>query len=231
MPVLQILLSLFGLSAGVISASTVMTAVTDGAVSITLAPPPHVVVRDHSFTTTINVRSTEQANVFTGEIDYDPHRLRIEHLTYKATPHDIWTNLPWYQHGTGTIAFTGGTTNPNGFTGQNKPLRITFTATTAGPTTISLKHLRVMQFTPVNQAILDAVATSSEHDFIQQTVAIPVPSKQSLVVLAPGQHEHDQPYRIDLQTFLTDIATQNKRSDLNGDGAVSFADLQLLLAR
>lgn len=201
--------------------------------------PEQIITPSHeAFTIDVIVSSNIPVNVFSGNIVFDPKHLTIVKIDYNTSIADLWAELPWYHNGDGTLNFAGGTTRPGGFTGEGKLISVTFEALEAGPGDIVIASARILQHDGLGT---DATLAPSIDAIVTVTGTDPGTTQ---VLYTAGEHTNylatSKPRSTDLNgdgkrsladasIFMSDLATQNERSDFDEDGRVSLRDLSILM--
>lgn len=203
---------------------------------IKLEPQRGTVVVGETFPVTVVVSSQEPVNVFQGELVFDESVLQIVSIDYNTSIATLWAERPWYENGEGTLNFIGGTTAPGGFVGTGDLITITFRSIAPGNATISMREARILKHDGLGSDAalglpLDAVfsieTTSPPRIVVEKTATGPVLTilQQTPSTDLNGDGVHDI---FDISIFMSDLATQNKRSDFNLDGGVDLRDLSIL---
>lgn len=241
---------MYGLPVGRILITTVIASVV-GISSLLLAPeeaPTGANIKiesDHgaysvgdSFTVTITAETFEPVNVFKGLVTFDPDVLQVTAIDYNVSLIDLWAELPWFSNGAGTLNFTGGTTRPGGFSGKDTLLSITFTAKSAGNTALALEEVRVLRHDGLGSDALvnkpiDSLFSITEKPSIDRSTVTTTSDGVTLKVLTPGLstdlNEDGKQSIADVSIFMKHLATNNLRSDFDGDGTVGLKDLSILM--
>lgn len=202
-----------------------------------LEPASGTTVVGSTFVVDVVVSSAIPVNVFKGSILFDPQILSIETIDYNTSIADLWAELPWYSNGDGTMNFIGGTTQTGGFTGQGTLVTITFKTKTVGQANISMNEVRILKHDGLGSdaevgAPIDAIfAVESEQleneTLVQKTAVGPrvvvIPKAPSTDLNGDGKQTI-----LDVSIFMSDMATQNMKSDFNLDGKVNLVDLSIL---
>ncbi len=226
--------------AGVLSASVLVTTLSTAPAAMVLTPDRAALELGDTITETVQVRATTPVNVFRGVVRFDETKLRVDRIDYNTSIANLWAEEPWYAKGEGTISFTGGTTQPSGFTGDGDLMTITFVSIAPGEARIALEEVAILQHDGLGTLAavaepIDALFTVAPETPVPQTVAEPAPTNKSIVVLEPGMttdlNGDGQQTIADISIFFRHLATQNLRSDFNGDRIVSTGDLSILLGQ
>ena len=221
----------------VVGVAMVSNSVTSPNVDMYIEPATGVAVIGETFTIQIVVRSDIPVNVFKGSLTFSPDILTIQSIDYNTSIADLWAELPWYSNGDGTMNFTGGTTQPGGFSGEDTLIEITFLTKAIGQATIGMDEIRILQHDGLGSdaqlnAPIDAVFQVEEKVLAEETVLEKSATGPQIQVLAnqPDTDLNDDGREgiLDISIFMSDLATQNLRSDLNQDGVVNLADFSIL---
>jgi hypothetical protein len=206
-------------------------------IAITPAQATHIL--GDIFTADIVVRSNEPVNVFSGKISFNADVLTVEKIDYNTSIADLWAEEPWYANGDGTLGFAGGTTQPGGFVGEGKLLTITFRAQRAGNAELHLFEERILKHDGLGtdaetiRTPIDALFTVEAERLASETKSEEAGEQNKIVVLkehSATDLNGDGIYSFkDISVFMVHLGSQNLRSDLNGDYAVTIADLSILL--
>ncbi len=188
-----------------------------------------------TFVVTVEIESPTPVNVFAGELQFDAKKISVQEISYNESAADLWAEKPWYENGDGTLNFTGGTTQPGGFTGTSPLLSVTFLVNEPGVSAITLVGGRMLKHDGLGTdetlgTPLDAIVTITPNP---EEVSLEEPKITTVVSSAVGKDfdiSGDGEYSIaDVSILLSDLVGGDNRSDLNGDGKVSLADLSILL--
>lgn len=203
---------------------------------IRLEPQRGTVVVGETFPVTVVVSSQQPVNVFQGELVFDESVIQIVGIDYNTSIATLWAERPWYENGEGTLNFIGGTTAPGGFVGTGDLITITFRSVAAGNATVSMREARILKHDGLGTDValgmpIDAVFSvetfSPQSVVVEKTAIGPVVTvlQQPPSTDLNGDGVHDI---FDISIFMSDLATQNKRSDFNLDGGVDLRDLSIL---
>lgn len=208
-------------------------------IDIALTPKKATHVLGDVFEVAVIVRSNEPVNVFSGRISFNKEVLAVERIDYNTSIADLWAEEPWYINGDGTIGFAGGTTREGGFIGEDTLMRITFKSMSTGDASLHLFEERVLKHdglgtdAQTKNTSIDALFTILPEQLASETKSQEAGEQNSIIVLKEPQASdlnNDGVYSFkDVSVFMVHLGTQNLRSDLSGDGAVTIADLSILL--
>lgn len=211
---------------------------TEAVAAITINAVDHTLTVGQDFTVELSLTATEPVNAFTGVLTFDPTLLTISSIDYNLSVADLWAKEPWYNNGEGTLTFTGGTTKPGGFVGTEQLVQVTFRAVSAGETALAMQNLRILRHDGLGTDAsvpesIDALFTITPEQLAAKTVSDnPASTGPTLLVLpetANTDLNNDGEQSIaDTSIFMVHLATQNLRSDFNGDGTVNLKDLSIL---
>ncbi len=190
-----------------------------------------------SFTLDVMVSSLVPVNVFAGEIRFDPSRLRISSIDYNISIADLWAEKPWYVNGEGTLAFGGGTTRKGGFFGTGNLLTITFEPIESGDATVVIDNPRILLHDGMGtdaelKPSIDAIITVQKEENLLQESSARMASPITITKDKPKTDLNGDGKQsiADMSIFMMHLATNDLRSDFNDDGTVNTADLSLLLS-
>jgi hypothetical protein len=181
--------------------------------------------------------SETPVNVFKGFLRFDPLTLSVTTIDYNTSIADLWAEEPWYSNGDGTISFIGGTTMPDGFSGEGTLITITFTAKATGESHLSLEEARILKHNGLGTEAalgqpLDAIFAIEAPPLTTETIfdSPTLGPTLTIVETLPDRDLNDDGKQnvADVSIFMVDFATKNLRSDLNGDGKVDLRDLSIL---
>ncbi len=158
-----------------------------------------------TLTLEIVVDASLPVNVFAGELGFDDSVVHIQSIDYNTSIADLWAEKPWYENGSGTMNFGGGTTHRGGFTGTGSLLTITLRAVGTGNASLTLHDARILKY--------DGLGT----DVPQQ------PSIDTVLSVLPKEEVAPQ------STTVAITTTDAPSPDLNGDGKITFADRGILI--
>jgi hypothetical protein len=188
---------------------------------------------------TVVVSADIPANVFAGEVLFDPAVLQVTSIDYNTSIADLWAELPWYENGEGTINFAGGSTQPGGFKSTGGLVTIHFRTIGQGVTAIKLHNARVLAHDGLGSEValgkpLDAVFEIGKDALAQETIAAPS-DRASILAVAEDPPATDlngdgQQTIADVSIFMLHIMGSNSRYDFNQDGRVTTADLSILMS-
>ena len=190
-----------------------------------------------TFTADVVVEARVPANVFAGELLYDPSILQVVSINYNTSVANLWAEKPWYDNGAGTLNFGGGTTKSEGFTGTSLLLSTTFRTIKPGNGTLSLKDARIL--------LHDGLGTDATLGApIDTVLAIEEFASTTNMVLESPSAAHYQIYDTkpspdlngdgkigiaDVSIFMMHFHSNDHRYDFNSDGNVNLKDLNILL--
>lgn len=191
---------------------------------------------DEVFTVEVLLEAKTPVNAFQGDIIFDSEYLTVDSIDYNDSLADLWAVEPWYSNGAGTINFAGGVTKPGGFTGVDSVVSINFKTKKVGNAKVRFQKINILlhdglgtdALVPDSIDALFAVTDSSDEFAVSKSG-----NKYNVYVLpggSPTDLDGDGKQGVgDVSIFLTDMVTQNPRSDFNQDGIVSVGDLSVLL--
>lgn len=235
MPSFTFLAALVGaLIAGALSAAVIMST-PPAETTMTLTSESTRLRTGDTTTVAIAVRANTPVNVFSALLRFDHTKLQVERIDYNTSIADLWAEEPWYQNGDGTLGFAGGTTVPGGFTGEGTLITVTLRAREPGSAFLSLEDARILAHDgkgtdALTRMPLDVYLTVTEQApaFSADTAALNTiiirDSNRSLDLNGDGLQT-----LADVSIFMRHLATQNLRSDFNGDNLVGATDLSILL--
>lgn len=230
--ILSLTAVLIGFS-GYMIGPALLTPVTD----IYLEPRSGTVVTGDTFTIEVMVSSQQPVNVFQGELSFDPEKLAVSEINYNTSIADLWAELPWYSNGGGTLNFAGGSTRPGGFTGEGSLLQITFITKKEGEATITFSQARILKHDGLGTDVqlgnpIDAVFSVGPERLQQEMVVEKSGAGPQVTILkkppSTDLNGDGKQTILDVSIFMSDFATQNKKSDFNLDGVVNLDDLAIL---
>lgn len=187
-------------------------------------------------TVEVIVESGVPVNAFAGKLTFDPDQLEVVRIDYNNSVADLWAEKPWYENGAGTINFAGGTTRPGGFTGYDTLLTITFRATAAGGSALTISDAQVLKHdglgsdatlaAPIDAifSITSASTTLIETGTTKDTTVRIASAKTPLDLTGDGKIGLG-----DVSIFLQLYATGDTRGDFDDNGKTTLADLSILL--
>lgn len=225
--------------AGILGVSGFLMAplIIEKKIVVSIEPEQGTVVQGDEFTIKIVVDSNTPINVYKGLLRFDDTKLEVSSINYNTSIADLWAEEPWYSNGDGTVNFIGGTTQSGGFTGEGSLVTITFTAKTAGEAAIYMEDMQILAHDGLGTTIpldvpIDAVfAISTEQLEAETKLETSVKGPTVTVILAPPDtdlNDDGKQSLADTSIFMTDLVTQNLRSDFNQDNAVNLKDLSIL---
>lgn len=180
-------------------------------VDMRMEPRSGVLQAGETFVVQVIVESNIAVNAFAGDIFFNTEVLKVKSIDYNTSIADLWAERPWYSNGEGSINFAGGTTRPGGFTGTDILLTITFETKQPGAGQISLDNARILQ-----------------HDGFGTDAQLEKPVDSLFAVETPGSQRADVLHKSDLGTAYV-VTSQEKSTDLNGDGKQSIADVSTFM--
>lgn len=222
---------------GIISLSLNLSG-THATADITILTPDHTHAVHEQFAVILFASAEEPVNVFKGILRYNPSDLKIVGIDYNTSVADLWAELPWYSNGDGTLTFIGGTTRPGGFVGNEQLITVTFEAVRPGETALHMTDVRILRHDGLGSDATIPEPIESVFTIEPEQLRTEMVTKKDLVlgpqvtVLAPAETtdlNNDGKQSIaDVSIFMAHLATQNLRSDFNGDGVVNLVDLSIL---
>ncbi len=175
-----------------------------------LEPATGRAVVGETFTLQVFARSLKPVNVFAGELIFDPEHIVVDAIDYNISIADLWAEKPWYENGAGTINFVGGTTRSGGFVGDETLITITFRTVATGDARITIRNSRILA-----------------HDGLGTEVPLAYPLDALFGVL-PEVPESQTTLAVEQVTKII-ILNERARTDLNGDGKQSLADVSIFM--
>ena len=207
------------------------------AANVRIEPTSGLAVVGETFVIQVIVTASVPVNVFKGLLVFDTEKLEVASIDYNTSIADLWAEEPWYSNGDGTINFIGGTTKAGGFIGEGSLLTVTFKTKQSGEAHVAMEEMRILQHDGLGTDItiekpLDSIFAISSDSLEAQTVfetKLAGPTV-SVVNEAPQTDLNGDGKQTiaDTSIFMTDLLTQNNRSDFNEDGAVDLKDLSIL---
>lgn len=232
----------------VIGAVTVVSALTylglsanlfDGLAQadLRIEPTQQTTTIGETFTVDVVVESNAAANVFAGDLSFDPTVLTVQRIDYNTSIADLWAERPWYHNGDGTLNFAGGTTQPGGFVGTGKLITITFAALKTGSGAVMIDEARILKHDGLGTETvlaepIDSIVTVTPRKDTQEVLRTSGPRTNYVVTEEHPQtdlNDDGQQTIADVSIFMGHLATRNERSDFNEDGKVNLADLSILM--
>ena len=171
--------------------------------NFSLTPSAAVVTTDNTVTFDLMVETDTSVNAFGGTLMFDESILSVEKIDYNTSIADLWAKAPWYEKGSGTISFGGGTTKPGGFIGRGNLLTITFKARVPGKASVSVADIQILE----HDGYGTPLTTETEID--------------SILTIVPHTSSYEE-------KSIVIVRPENVSSDLNGDGVVSLKDASIL---
>ena len=225
--------------AGILGISGFLMAplIVEKMISVHIEPEQGMVTEGEQFTIKIIVNSNTPINVFKGLLRFDDTKLEVATIDYNTSIADLWAEEPWYSNGDGTVNFIGGTTQSGGFTGEGSLVTITFNAKATGEAAIYMDEMQILAHdglgtnVPVTVPIDAVFAISSEQLQSETKLATSVPGPTVTVVSGPPDidlNDDGKQSLADTSIFMSDLVTQNLRSDFNQDKVVNLKDLSIL---
>lgn len=236
-PAAQLLLA--SVIAGIIGISGLLlgTTIISAPVSVVLEPPSGTRVVGETFVATLTIHSSVPVNVFRGLLVFDPNKLTVTAIDYNTSIADLWAEEPWYSNGDGTINFTGGTTASGGFVGEGTLITITFTAKSVGEAFVKMEEMKVIQHDGLGTEAslstpIDALF-AVEAPLLSEETVFNAPLEGPRVTVISEEKSTDlngdgKQTMADTSIFMVDLVSKNLRSDLNGDGTINLKDLSIL---
>jgi hypothetical protein len=180
----------------------------------------------------VMVKSQVPVNAFAGEVVFDNKKFNVVDISYNTDMADLWVDEPWYNRAQNNIYFAGGTTDPDGFTGEESLITVTLQAVQTGDAAFSLHNPRILAHDGLGRDVslvtpLDSLFTI---DTTPYAVAIPNPSDNHVVVvvdLPPLDVNQDGRLGFqDVGVLLLSIGSNEPKHDFTGDGQVTWADIR-----
>lgn len=206
-------------------------------VDVYLEPESGRVVIGETFTVDIIIRADVPVNVFQGILVFNPEKLAVASIDYNTSIANLWAKEPWYSNGDGTVSFIGGTTVSGGFLGKGSLMSITFTTKSTGDASIAMTEMKILKHDGLGTELsppspIDAIfAVSPEllaKDVLLET-SVSGPTVTVMKELPSTDLNNDGKQSIvDTSIFMSDLFSQNLRSDFNQDGSVNLKDLSIL---
>jgi hypothetical protein len=200
--------------------------------NFSLTPSAAVVNTDNTVTFDLVVTADTSVNAFGGTLIFDESILAVEKIDYNTSIADLWAKAPWYEKGSGTISFGGGTTKPGGFVGQGTLLTITFMARTPGKAAVSVQDIQILE----HDGYGTPLTTDTEIDSIL-TIVPHTPSHEEKSIVIVRSENVSSDLNNDGTVSLKDasilfgyLTSGDLRGDLNGDGRVSLGDMSTLMS-
>lgn len=192
---------------------------------------------DETFEVNLVVSASIPVNAFAGEVRFDPDYMTVASIDYNNSIADLWTTVPWYQNGDGTINFAGGTTVPGGFTGKGSLITITFLSKKPGVSTVLISGAQILKHDGYGSDTSVALAKDTLFTVIEDAGAIPEttiinPTTQVVVGKTANALDLNRDGKqsiADVSIFMHHLLTQNTTSDFNQDNKVNLADLSILM--
>lgn len=178
---------------------------TEDSTRLILEPSNNNVVKGETFTTNLMLESNSPINAVQAEIKIDPNLLEFVSVSYENSPMDLWINEPIYQVDKNAVIFVGGITRPNGFTGQEKLMSMTFKAKENGSGWIEIMNSSVLKH--------DGTGADAEAKIVNAEYKI-----NDLV------ENNSQP------ATPTENPKPKYGADLNGDGKFNLTDVSLFFS-
>lgn len=202
--------------------------------SIFINPSKLQINPGQKFTINVTVKSNTPVNAFTGILEFDETKLKVDRIDYNTSIANLWAQEPWFNKGTGKIVFTGGTTKMGGFTGEGNLVTVTFLALGNGSTYLKLTNARILKHDGLGtdaelSTPIDAVFTISTSTSIITEDKSTISSGNIPVQKSTDLNDDGYTNLLDVSIFMIHLATQNLRSDFNNDGHVNTTDLSILL--
>jgi hypothetical protein len=207
------------------------------AANVRIEPTSGLSVVGDTFTIHIMVKATVPVNVFKGILTFDTDKLEVTSIDYNTSIADLWAEEPWYSNGEGTLNFIGGTAKPGGFVGEGSLITVDFKTKSPGEAHIAMSEMRILQHDGLGTEVdvetpLDTIFAISDESLADETVfdtTLKGPTVSVLPTVPQTDLNNDGEQTIaDVSIFMTDLITQNDRSDFNQDGTVDLKDLSIL---
>jgi hypothetical protein len=237
LPAVQVLTA--SLVAGIVGLSGFLMTpiIVEKMTTVSIEPQQGTAVMGETFTIEVIVDSYSPVNVFKGLLRFDSARLQVSSIDYNTSIADLWAEEPWYSNGDGTISFIGGTTKLGGFKGNGTLLTVTFITKFTGEASINIEDVYILAHDGLGTSLpvsvpIDAVFAISPEQIQSETkLSVNVPGTTVTVLsVVPDTDLNDDGRQTvtDTSIFMTDIVTQNLRSDFNQDRVVNLKDLSIL---
>ena len=169
-----------------------------------IEPTTNFITKGDTFTAQLILESDTPVNAVETEINIDPNLLEVTNIAYDDTIIDLWIFEPTYKNDKNTITLAGGMTRPNGFTGQGEILTLTLKAKESGKGSLTLTNSEVLKH--------DGTGASANAKIVNADYQIKQP--ESLI-----------------GSIQTEPAPEPSKTDLNGDGKFTLADISLFFAQ
>lgn len=214
--------------------------VVEKLISVSIEPEQGTVIVGEPFTIHVVVDSPTPVNVFKGLVLFDASKLAVQTIDYNTSIANLWAEEPWFSNGDGTVAFTGGTTIPGGFSGEGTLLSITFISKAPGEAAINIEDMQILAHDGLGTIVplrvpIDAIFAISTTQLEAETKLVTDVTGPTLtVVSAPPDtdlNDDGKQTLADTSIFMADLMTKNLRSDFNQDGSVTIKDLSILTER
>jgi hypothetical protein len=200
--------------------------------NFSLSPSAAIVNTDNTVTVDLVVTTDTSVNAFGGTLIFDESILAVEKIDYNTSIADLWAKAPWYEKGSGTISFGGGTTKPGGFVGQGTLLTITFMAKTPGKAAVSVQDIQILEHdgygTPLTtETEIDSILTIVPHTMSHNEKSIVIVREEQVT----SDLNNDGVVSLkDASILFGYLTSGDLRGDLNGDGRVSLGDMSTLMS-
>jgi Cohesin domain len=225
--------------AGILGVSGFLMAplIIEKIITVSIEPEQGTVVQGEAFTIKIIIDSNTPINVYKGLLRFDDTKLEVTSISYNTSIADLWAEEPWYSNGDGTVNFIGGTTKSGGFTGVGSLVTITFTTKSTGEASIYMEDIQILAHDGLGTTIpitvpIDAVfAISAEQLEAETKLETSIKGPTVTVIPAPPDtdlNDDGKQSLADTSIFMSDLVTQNRRSDFNQDNVVNLKDLSIL---
>jgi hypothetical protein len=204
-----------------------------------LSPEQGIVRTNEQFVAHLIVDARIPVNVFKGEIRFDPLKLAVVAIEYNTSLADLWAEKPWYENGAGTINFIGGTTQKGGFLGTGTLITITFESHNPGDASITVVDARILAHDGLGSDVslgksLDALFHVESPSVEFETIARPDPVPAQVAVvpsLTRTDLNGDGVQTIaDVSVFMVGMVHGGEQYDFNNDGVVGAADLSIIVS-
>ena len=214
----------------IVAASGVLTDGTEAKMRI--APKAVSVITGKTVSIDVVVDAAAAVNVFAGDLSFDPNVLMVDSIDYNTSIADLWAIRPWYDNGAGTLNFGGGTTKPGGFTGSGSLITVRFRALTSGDGMVTIQNARILRHdglgtdVPLSEPI-DAIIT------VLDTPPEPETATHILVSDTPPSTDINGDGKqtfTDVSIMILNLFGNDPRYDLNQDGSIDRADLDMVLS-
>lgn len=211
----------------IVAASGVLT---DGnEATMRIAPKAVSVATGKIVTVDIVVDAAAPVNVFAGDLSFDPNVLSVSGIDYNTSIAELWVVRPWYDNGAGTLNFGGGTPKP--FTGSGSLITVHFKALQPGDGLVTIQNARILRHDNLGTDVplsgpIDAIIT------VLDTPPEPETATHVLVTDTPPSTDLNGDGKqtfADVSIMILNLFGSEPRYDLNQDGSIDRADLDMVL--